>query len=239
MYRLVAFALLMVSACTGGGSRSPDSKDSGPEGSAAEPDEPEAKTVDRSFEPALLKPASLTATAPDTYRVRFETTTGDFTVEVHRDWAPHGADRFYNLVSHGFYDGAGFFRAIEGFMVQFGIHGDPEVSRAWKGAEIPDDEVEQSNERGTISFATRGPDTRTTQVFINFGDNSKLDAMGFAPFGTVTEGMDVVDEIHTGYGEGAPRGMGPNQGTLERQGNAYLKRSFPKLDYVESAKIVK
>jgi peptidyl-prolyl cis-trans isomerase A (cyclophilin A) len=191
-------------------------------------------------DPALKNPASLTETAPPTYKVRFDTSAGTFVIEVTRDWAPHGADRFYNLVKHGFYDECRFFRVIEGFMVQFGIHGDPAISAVWRGAMLPVDPVKQSNRRGFISYAMgASPATRTTQVFINFADNTNLDAMGFAPFGRVVSGMDVVSRIYAGYGEGAPRGSGPNQGRIQMEGNAYLLKSFPKLDYIKTATLEK
>ncbi len=179
----------------------------------------------------LKNPASLKEQAPATYSVLFQTSAGDFTVQVNRDWAPHGADRFYNLVKNGFYDGCRFFRVVPGFMVQFGLNGDPSVQAAWRGANIPDDPVKQSNKRGYITFATAGPNTRTTQVFINFADNAGLDGQGFAPFGRVTKGMDVVDKINSGYGEK------PNQGSIQMQGNAYLEKEFPKLDYVKKATV--
>ena len=188
----------------------------------------------------LRKPATLKETAPDTYKVNFDTTAGSFVVEVTRDWAPHGADRFYNLVKNGFYDNARFFRVISGFMVQFGISGDPAISSVWRSAQIPPDKVKQQNRRGYITFAMAGsPDTRTTQVFINFADNTNLDSQGFAPFGRVTSGMNVVDKLFSGYGEGAPSGRGPNQGRIQAEGNAYLEKEFPKLDYIKSATIVK
>ena len=171
------------------------------------------------------------------YRARFATTKGDFVIEVHRDWAKNGADRFYNLVKAGFYDKVKFFRAIKGFMVQFGINGDPAVSRAWKDANIPDDPVVKSNARGYVTFATAGPNTRTTQLFINLVDNVRLDGMGFSPFGQVVTGLEVVDALNTEYGEGAPGGAGPNQGRIEAEGNAYLEREFPRLDAVNSASI--
>lgn len=187
---------------------------------------------------ALTNPATLQDTAPETYHVTFDTSVGTFVVQVHRDWAPHGADRFYNLVKHGFYDNARFFRVIADFMVQFGINGDPAISGAWRTARIPVDPVKQSNKRGYITYAMgASPDTRTTQVFINFRDNANLDAMGFAPFGQVTSGMDVVDKIYSGYGEGAPRGKGPEQGRIQLEGNAYLTKDFPRLDYIEKATI--
>jgi peptidyl-prolyl cis-trans isomerase A (cyclophilin A) len=188
--------------------------------------------------PPLLDTEQATEEAPEQFRVRFETTKGPFVVEVHRDWAPRGADRFYNLVKLGYYDGVTFFRVIEDFMVQFGIHGDPEVSAVWRNAQIPDDPVKESNTRGTITFATAGPDTRTTQVFINYKDNSPLDAQGFAPFGRVVEGMSVVDSLYSGYGEGAPRGAGPRQDRAQAEGNAYFRSDFPRLDHIETAEVI-
>ena len=187
---------------------------------------------------ALKNPTALNETAPDEFRVKFDTSAGEFTVEVHRDWAPNGADRFYNLVKSGFYDDVRFFRVIENFMVQFGIHGDPAVSSAWRDARIPPDGVDQSNRRGYVTYAMAGsPDTRTTQVFINFGNNSSLDRQGFAPFGRVVDGMRVVDRIYSDYGEGAPRGRGPSQGRIQAEGNTYLNADFPRLDYVNAATI--
>jgi peptidyl-prolyl cis-trans isomerase A (cyclophilin A) len=186
---------------------------------------------------AALDPATAKEQAPATYKARFTTSKGDFVVEVTRDWAPQGADRFYNLVKHGFFSEARFFRAIEGFMVQFGINGDPAVSAKWREATIPDDPVKQSNKRGFVTFATSGKNSRTTQLFINFGNNATLDSMGFSPFGKVVTGMDVVDAVYKGYGEGAPSGSGPNQGRIQGEGNAYLNRDFPKLDWVKEAKI--
>ena len=193
--------------------------------------------------PALKNPAALKETAPAVYKVNFDTSAGIFEVEVHRDWAPNGADRFYNLVTNGFFDDARFFRVISGFMVQFGINGDPAVNAALRNARIPRDPVKQSNKRGFITFAMQGgpngPDTRTTQVFINFGDNSNLDPIGFAPFGQVTKGMDIVGKIYSAYGEGAPGGNGPAQERIQSEGNAYLTKDFPKLDYIKKATIVK
>jgi peptidyl-prolyl cis-trans isomerase A (cyclophilin A) len=198
---------------------------------------PEAASAGR---PAFHDPASaaMGERAPATFRARFETTKGDFVIEVQRDWAPLGADRFYNLVRSGYYDGVRFFRVISGFMAQFGIHGDPQVSAVWRDQQIPDDSVRQSNTRGMVSFATAGPNTRTTQLFINYGDNIRLDDTGFAPFGRVEEGMEVVDRLYAEYGEGAPRGRGPNQGRIQAEGNAYLGRDFPKLDFIRRATIV-
>ena len=166
---------------------------------------------------SLANPGSLNEQAPATYKVKFDTSKGAFVVEVRRDWAPNGADRFYNLVKNGFYDDVRFFRVINGFMVQFGINGDPKVSSVWREARIRDDAVKQSNKRGYITFATAGPNTRTTQVFINFADNAGLDAQGFSPFGQVVSGMDVVDKLNAEYGEGAPRGRGPDQGRTQRK----------------------
>ena len=187
--------------------------------------------------PKLANPAALNEKAPATYKARFDTSKGVVVIQVTRAWAPNGADRFYNLVKNGFYDNVRFFRVISGFMVQFGINGDPALSAKWREANIKDDPVRQHNTRGMITFATAGPDTRTSQVFINFGDNNALDGMGFAPFGKVISGMSVVDQLYAGYGEGAPRGRGPDQGRLQNEGNAYLAKSFPKMDYVKKVTI--
>jgi len=188
--------------------------------------------------PGFADPTKLTAQAPETYNVQFNTTKGKFTIEVTRRLAPHGADRFYNLVRSGYFTDIAFFRVIPGFMCQFGIHGDPNVSAKWREATIPDDPVKGSNTRGTITFATAGPNTRTTQLFINFADNVNLDGMGFSPFGKVIAGMDVVDKINGEYGEGAPGGRGPDQGRIQMEGNTYLKKDFPNLDYIKSATIL-
>jgi peptidyl-prolyl cis-trans isomerase A (cyclophilin A) len=186
---------------------------------------------------SLLNPAFLKEQSPDVYRAKFTTTKGEFVVEVKRAWAPRGADRFYNLVKNGFYDDAGIFRVLPGFVAQFGISARPEVARIWTKATIPDDPVKQSNLRGYITFATAGPNTRTTQVFINLADNPSLDGMGFAPFAKVIEGMGVVDRFYSGYGEGAPTGNGPDQGRLTNEGKAYLDKNFPRLDVIKSAAI--
>jgi peptidyl-prolyl cis-trans isomerase A (cyclophilin A) len=185
----------------------------------------------------LRTPAQLIEKAPDTYKANFDTSKGAFVVEVHREWAPNGADRFYNLVKNGFYDDIRFFRVLDNFMAQFGINGDPAIQSVWRAASLKDDPVKQSNKRGFITFATAGPNTRTTQVFINYKDNSSLDSQGFTPFGQVTSGMDVVDKLYKDYGEGAPRGRGPEQGRLQQEGNAYLTKDFPKLDYIKTATI--
>jgi len=206
---------------------------------AAPAKKPKAKSG-AAFDAALLKPASLKAKAPETYQATFVTTRGEFTVKVTRAWAPLGADRFYNLVKHHYYDGTAFFRVISGFMVQWGISGNPALSKAWSKANIKDDPASQSNLRGRITFATAGPNTRTTQVFINFGDNARLDAMGFTPFGEIdAEGMKVVDALYSGYGEGAPRGKGPSQDRMEKEGSPYLEKGWPLLDKIKSATISK
>jgi peptidyl-prolyl cis-trans isomerase A (cyclophilin A) len=188
--------------------------------------------------PALRDPKLASETAPDLYKVKMETTAGDLVIEVHRDWAPNGADRFYNLVKIGYYTDVAFFRVLKGFMAQAGFHGDPAVSNAWLNSLIKDDPVKKPNYPGTVTFAMRGPDTRSAQIFINYGDNSYLDESGFAPFGKVVEGMDAVKALYSGYGEGAPNGKGPSQGQAFRQGNAYFKAQFPELDYIKSATIV-
>lgn len=206
---------------------------------ACSPKEPESRPPAGATPPAVaadsvLDPASpdMQVSAPAQFRVRFETSAGTFVVAVARAWAPRGADRFYNLVRHGFYDGTRFFRVLPGFVAQFGISGDPAVSARWRDATIPDDPVTQHNVRGTITFATAGPNTRTTQLFINFSDNTRLDAQGFAPFGRVVEGMEVVDRLYAGYGES------PEQGLIQARGNAYLASAFPRLDSIAHATIV-
>jgi peptidyl-prolyl cis-trans isomerase A (cyclophilin A) len=187
----------------------------------------------------LADPAALNDQSPANYKVRFDTSKGVFVVEVRRDVAPNGADRFYNLVKNGFYDNARFFRVVSGFMVQFGINGDPAISAKWREARIMDDPVKTSNQRGFMTFATSGPHSRTTQVFINFTNNGRLDGMGFSPFGRVIAGMDVVGKLYAGYGDGPPDGSGPNQSRIQFEGNAYLAKSFPKLDYIKKATIEK
>jgi len=187
----------------------------------------------------LTDPSKLTEKAPDTFKVKFDTTKGVFTVEVTRSLSPNGADRFYNLVKAGFFKDVAFFRVVPHFMVQFGMHGDPKINSAWSGANIPDDPVKTSNTRGTITYAMGGPNTRSTQFFINFKDNRNLDNMGFSPFGKVIEGMDVVDKINGEYGDMPEQGgTGPDPRYIGRDGNSYLKKNFPNLDYIKSATIL-
>ena len=192
----------------------------------------------KSDAPAYADPSKLTEKAPDTFKAVFNTTKGNFTIEVTRSLAPNGADRFYNLAKSGYFTDIAFFRVVPGFMCQFGINGDPNISAKWRDANIPDDPVKGSNTRGTITFATAGPNTRTTQLFINFGDNASLDGQGFAPFGKVIDGMNVVDKINGEYGDGAPFGHGPDQGRIQTEGNAYLKKDFPHLDYIKSVTVI-
>jgi cyclophilin family peptidyl-prolyl cis-trans isomerase len=186
---------------------------------------------------SLLQPDSLNAQAPAKYLAKFETTKGAFVVEVTRAWAPRGADRFYNLVKNGFFKDASFFRVIPGFVVQFGMSADPMVSMAWHEARIPDDPVTQSNQRGSLTFATSGRNSRTTQVFINLKDNTQLDRMGFAPFGKVVKGMEVVEKLYSGYGDAPPGGNGPDQTRINNDGKPYLDKEFPKLDSIKEAVI--
>ena len=180
----------------------------------------------------LRNPSALTEQAPATFSAAFDTSKGRFVLEVHREWAPRGADRFYNLVKSGFFNDVRFFRVIGGQLAQFGMHGDPAVQEAWREASIEDDPVRHGNTRGSVSFATRGPNTRTTQLFINLRDNSAYDRLGFAPFAEVVSGMEVVDRLYAGYEEG------PEQPLIDEQGNAYLTREFPNLDYIQKAAIV-
>jgi cyclophilin family peptidyl-prolyl cis-trans isomerase len=176
--------------------------------------------------------------APEVFQVRFETTRGFFTIEVHRSWAPHGADRFYNLTRAKFFDDSRFFRVRAGYIAQFGIPGDPALAEIWQNQTIPDDPVQQSNTRGSVAFAMTGPGTRTTQLYINLADNSKLDAQGFAPIGKVIDGMGTVDQLYSGYGEEAGGGMrGGKQGKILDGGNKYLDSAFPKLDRLTRAQV--
>lgn len=176
--------------------------------------------------------------APAVYKVKFETSKGDFVVQVNREWAPLGADRFYQLVKSNFFDNARFFRVISGFMAQFGISPDPKTAAMWEAQTIQDDPPKQSNTKGRITFATAGPNTRTTQLFINLVDNVRLDASGFTPFGEVVSGMNVVESLNSEYGEGAPNGSGPSQELIQSQGNAYLEKEFPRLDYIKKISIL-
>lgn len=187
---------------------------------------------------SLFVPAAHKAKAPEVYRVKLTTTKGDVVVEVNRAGAPLGADRFYNLVKNGFYDDAAIFRVLPGYIAQFGIPGRPEIARVWSKAKIADDPVKESNLRGTLTFATAGADSRTTQIFINLADNPRLDGMGFAPFGKVVEGMEVVDSFYSGYGDGPPRGRGPDQSRITNEGKAYLDKEFPQLDSIKTAVIL-
>ncbi|MBY0503591.1 MAG: peptidylprolyl isomerase [Bryobacteraceae bacterium] len=180
---------------------------------------------------AVGGPAKWNQQAPASFKARFETTAGPFTVDVQREWAPLGADRFYNLVKSGYFDGARFFRVVPGFVIQFGLNADPAVTAAWKAPSLVDDPVRRSNGRGFVTFATSGPNSRTTQLFINVGDNMRLDQMGFSPFGLVTEGMESVDKINAEYGES------PQQSEIEQKGDAYLAQNFPKLDKITKATI--
>ena len=218
---------LLVGACTSGASRVPATADS------------QHAVAPRSV---LLEPgsAAMHERAPEVFHVKFETNKGDFVVEVHRDWAPLGADRFYNLVRHGFYDDQRFFRVRAGYIAQFGLPGEPALTAVWKRQTIPDDAVRQRNTRGTLAYAMTGPNTRATQVFINLADNVHLDAQGFAPFGRVIRGIEVIDQLYAGYGEAAGGGMrGGRQGSIEVGGNAYLAREFPRLDYIKRARLAK
>lgn len=218
----IAF-LLAVGGCSGTAT-SPKTS------SSDRPPVPQGKAVDRSSQ----QPASRGGqTAPETYKVKLETSKGDIVIAVTRKWSPKGADRFYKLVKIGFYDDCRFFRVLKGFMAQIGINGDPAVHKRWGEANIPDDPVVESNKRGYVTFAKTGlPNSRSTQFFINYGDNSRLDGMGFSPFGQVIEGMDVAESIFGGYGER------PNQGQIQAEGNAYLNREFPKLDYIKKATVI-
>ncbi len=176
--------------------------------------------------------------APPEYKVLMQTTKGDVVILVHRDWAPLGADRFYQLTKVHFYDGDRFFRALRGFVVQFGVNGDPKVNKQWSDRSIKDDPPKVSNKVGTVTFATSGPDSRATQVFINLGDNARLDSMGFTPFGEVTQGMENIENVYMDYGDAPPSGSGPDQAAITDIGNAYLDEHFPKLDYIKTARVL-
>jgi peptidyl-prolyl cis-trans isomerase A (cyclophilin A) len=176
--------------------------------------------------------------APDIFKVNLDTSKGPVVIEVHRDWAPNGADHFYSLVKTGFFDGARFFRVVRNFVVQFGINGDPATNRLWANANLPDDPVKESNVKGTLTYAARGPNTRSTQLFINLRDNRMLDSQGFAPIGKVVTGMDAVESFYNSYGDMPPSGNGPDPTLIQQQGNDYLASRFPRLDYIKKATIV-
>jgi len=213
----------------------PASTPAQPAATASAPVEAPRKGLDR----ALLRPTLLKEQAPETFQVKFATTRGDFVVTVNRAWAPNGADRFYNLVKHHFFDNASFFRVHPGFIVQFGISAYPPVSAAWTNATIKDDPVKASNKMNSVTFATAGPNTRTTQLFINLVDNSRLDKDGFAPFGRVSEGMNVVEMFYEGYGEiPSMGGPGPDPAEIEKQGKPYVDKNFPKLDSIKTATLM-
>src|SRR5260221_1548083 len=194
-----------------------------------------APTPKPGFDRALLRAALLKDKAPDTFQVKFTTTRGDFTVTVHRDWAPIGADRFYNLVKHHFYDNASFFRVVPGFVVQFGLSAYPPISAAWDQANIHDEPVTQSNKRGYLTYAkTNSPNTRSTQIFINLKDNPGLDRQGFSPFGVVDgKGMNIVEMLYDQYGDN-----GPEQDQISKLGKPYIDKGWPKLDSIKTATIV-
>lgn len=230
---LLPLTLAALAGCGGDGNGESAADDGADDEAAEEP------ATESGINTILYYPDRLVETAPEAFQVRFETTKGDFVVDVTRAWAPNGADRLYNLVKNGYYEGVYFYRVIGGFMAQFGMHGEPQVQVRWSRANIVDDSVMASNTRGTVTYAMGGPNTRTTQLFINFGDNSRLDRDGFAPVGRVSEGMDVVDRIHSGYGELADfGGTGPRAYNISSQGNQYLADNFPDLDHIITATIV-
>jgi peptidyl-prolyl cis-trans isomerase A (cyclophilin A) len=247
---LIAVALVTAAAIGCGGEQEADTqqqataqKEKAAEQAATSQQEAEVKskeadTASKEIPPPPEKEPPTPPKEASTFKAKFETTKGDFVIQVERRWAPKGADRFYNLVNNGFYDNCRFFRVLDGFMAQFGINGDPKISTAWRGAKIRDDVVKKSNTRGFVTYAMGGPNTRTSQIFVNYGNNARLDTQGFSPFGEVIEGMDVVENFYSGYGEGAPSGKGPSQGQLQSEGNAYLEKDFPKLDYIKKATVV-
>lgn len=234
-FRIVMLAMSWVAVCAVAQAQTPAPAKKAPPAAKAPARKAPAAAKAGPFDSALLQPATLRAKAPAEYEVNFVTSAGNFTIKVTRAWAPNGADRFYNLVMHHFYDGASFFRVLPGFMAQFGMSAYPQVSAAWEQANIKDDPVVQSNHKGFVTFAMAGPNTRTTQVFINYGNNERLDKDGFTTFGMVTDGMDVVEKLYGGYGEGAPDGHGPDQNQIGRAGHTYLEKNFPKLDVIKTA----
>jgi peptidyl-prolyl cis-trans isomerase A (cyclophilin A) len=217
---VAACAALVLSGC----SSSQPSKEAAEERKTSEPAPPPAA-------PAKAPEAPAPGAAPDTYKVKFTTSKGPFIVEVHKAWAPKGAQRFYELIKAGYYNNNRFFRVVPNFIVQFGMAADPAMTRKWD-KQFPDDPVSQTNRVGSLTFATAGPNTRTTQLFINLKSNQMLDSQGFAPFGMVVEGMSVVESLYKGYGEA------PDQGQIRASGNAYLTANFPKLDYIKTAEIM-
>ena len=230
---LALLFLAFLSACGGG------QGEEGGEGAEAGAESTEASASEDDPDLVLYYPDRLVEVAPVTFQVRFETTKGEFLAEVTRAWAPNGADRLYNLVKNGYYDGVYFYRVMAGFMAQFGTHGEPQVQVRWRKATIEDDPVLQSNTRGMLTYAkTSRPNSRSTQLFINYRDNSNLDLQGFAPLGRVTEGMEVVDQLYSGYGDTAGRGDGPDPRYMEYEGNRYLEENFPDLDQIISATLV-
>jgi len=217
---LMCASLFWAAGCGGEGASSEDA------GGAAELSDP------------LLDPRRFTETAPATFRVRFDTSEGEVVVEVHREWAPLGADRFYNLVRAGYYEDVRVYRVVPGFVAEFGVNGSGTVTRIWHRFALLDDEVRESNTVGRLSFAASGPNSRTVQVFINLRDNASLDERGFAPFGEVVEGLAVVQRFYSDYGDGPPRGDGPYQAQAVIQGNEYLDAEFPELSVIRSATVV-
>jgi peptidyl-prolyl cis-trans isomerase A (cyclophilin A) len=184
------------------------------------------------------KAAPVNLTAPAEFKVKLDTSKGAIVLKVVRDWAPKGADRFYSLVKNGFYDECRFYRVLPKFVAQFGIHGNPKISGAWREAPIDDDPVKQKNTRGRVTFAKGGPNSRTTNLFINLRDSTSLDSSGFAPVGEVVEGLEIADQLHSGYGDGAPKGRGPAQKRIYEEGNAWLQKDFRDLDFIKTATIV-
>src|ERR1700733_4706386 len=228
--------LISIVLCSALLAQAPASKSAAPAGAASKGAASKAGTPAAgasAAKPSLLSPASLHAKAPDVFKVQFTTTKGDVVLEVHRDWAPLGADRFYNLVKNGFFTNTAFFRVVPGFMVQFGLAANPAVNKAWETANLKDDPVKQSNKRGMLTFAkTSLPNSRSTQLYINFGDNAGLDPQGFAPIGSVVEGMEIVDKIYAGYGER------PDQQRITEEGDAYIAKNFPMIDKIKLAKVL-
>jgi peptidyl-prolyl cis-trans isomerase A (cyclophilin A) len=231
---VVALGLCLAS-CDSGSSPTKDPAPGKTATPAAAPAPKPAPKPLKPLKPELLDPSLSKDKAPDTFKVQMTTTKGKVTFEIYRDWAPNGVDRFYNLVKIGFFEDISLFRVVPGFVVQFGIHGDPRVAKKWQNANLPPDEVKETNAKGTLTYAMAGrPDTRSTQLFVNLKDNDNLDKMGFAPIGKVVEGMDVVEAFYQGYG-GAPSNQ---QGLIQAKGNEFLRQQYPKLDYIQTASLV-